>query len=77
MRHARNLRKSTVPLLILTALLAGCGTVPQGGTSPVLSNPPPGVVDALEKAGRDDPNAAAWVVDLDKFYQKQDKVTGR
>jgi hypothetical protein len=30
------------------------------------------VVDALEKVARTDPDAAAWVIGLDRFYQKQD-----
>jgi hypothetical protein len=67
----------------LMVLLAGCVTVPietpapaaktaRAVAAPILPDPPPGVVDALQAAGRTDPSVAAWVVDLDNFYQKQD-----
>lgn len=39
---------------------------------PILSDPPPGAVAALETAGKTDAEVAAWVIDLDHFYQKQD-----
>lgn len=61
--------------LILTALLTGCATVPSN-VAPHLANPPPAVVTALDGAARKDPSAAAWVIGLDKFYQKQDLANG-
>lgn len=66
--------KSTLALLISTALLAGCAT---GQTETVVSGPklrypPPIILDALETAGRADDTAAGWVMDLDRFYQKQE-----
>jgi hypothetical protein len=61
--------------LILTVLLTGCvsGRVPTIG--PKLPDPPPSVVDALEKVARADASAAAWVIRLDQFYRKQDIAT--
>lgn len=62
-------------LLISTLLLAGCGPGRGAGpvvSGPILSDPPPAVIDALEVAGLNDPDAAAWVIDLDRFLQKQD-----
>lgn len=40
---------------------------------PRLAPPPASTVDALEKAGRQDPSSAAWVIDLDRHYQKLDR----
>jgi len=63
--------KLTVLSLILISLLGACATVPTS-IVPILPDPPNVVVDALESAANDDPNAAAWVIELDRFYQKQD-----
>lgn len=41
---------------------------------PSLSPAPLSAVDALEQVGRKDPSAAAWVIDLDRHYQKCDIV---
>lgn len=57
--------------------LSGCVSGPAATIGPVLSDPPPSVVEALDGAARADPAAAAWVIGLDRFYQKQDVVTGR
>lgn len=57
--------------------LTGCGSVPAAGVGPVLSDPPASVVDALETAARLDSGAAAWVIGLDRFYEKQAVVTAR
>lgn len=70
-----NMMKLTASALILTTLLAGCATV-RGSKCPSLANPPSSVVDALETAGRADPNASAWVIGLDRHYQKLDICKG-
>lgn len=44
---------------------------------PPLSPAPNIVVDALEATGRKDPSAAAWVIDLDRHYQKCDIVNAK
>ena len=72
MRSKSTMTKSTLALLILMAPLAGCGSVRAVSEGPVLGNPPPAIVDALDTAARKDAGAAAWVVGLDRFYQKQD-----
>lgn len=33
-----------------------------------------GAIEALATAAKSDPSVGAWIVDLDKFYQKQDVV---
>lgn len=58
-----------VCLVLLT--LAGC-TQTTKYVCPPLSPPPNSIVDALETTGRKDPSAAAWVIDLDRHYQKLD-----
>jgi hypothetical protein len=73
--RVRSLTRSTVALLTLTTLLVGCVTAP-ATVAPRLSNPPPAVVDALERAARSDPSAASWVIGLSRFYEKQD-ITAR
>ena len=50
-------------------LLTGCGTV-AGVKCPKLAAPPASVVDALEGAARKDGAAAAYVIDLNKHYDK-------
>lgn len=57
--------------------LTGCPSVRSTVNGPVLADPPASVVNALGEAARADPAAAAWVIGLDRFYQKQDIVTGR
>lgn len=59
--------------LTLTLLLTGCASA---NLAPKLANPPVGVVNALQAAGKKDPDVASWVVGLDKFYQKQDAAAG-
>ena len=44
---------------------------------PPLSPAPKIVVDAMEVTGRKDPSAAAWVIDLDRHYQKCDIVNAK
>lgn len=79
MRFARNVTSSgrssrgLIPALATSMLLlAGCETVHVKADCLNLPDPPPAIVDALEAAGREDPSAAAWVIDLDRHYQKQD-----
>lgn len=66
--------KLTLALLISTALLAGCATgqIETVVSGPKLRYPPPAIVDAFEVAARQDEQAAEWVIDLDRFYQKQE-----
>lgn len=52
-------------------LLTGCASDLK---RPVLSDPPIAVVDALETVARQDANAAAWVIGLDRFYRQQDLI---
>lgn len=54
------------------ALLSSCTTVTTKYVCPSLSPVPNSTLDVLESQGRKDPNTAAWVVDLDKHYQKLD-----
>lgn len=67
MRFNSTMMKSTALLLILALPMTGCATVPISSCPP-LSQPPVAAVDALQAAG----NSAvdAWVVDLDRHYQK-------
>ena len=55
-------------------LLTGCASAPPSRAGPTLSDPPAGAIEALATAARSDPSVGAWIVDLDKFYQKQDVV---
>lgn len=64
----------TVKALTLTLLLSACASVPPARVVPILSDPPAGAIDALAKAAEKDASVGAWIVDLDKFYQKQDVV---
>lgn len=73
MKSAESTMKSTLLLLTLMLLLAGCAPKPEIVTRiecPQLANPPAKAVDALEAVGRKDPSSAAWVIDLDKHLQK-------
>ena len=54
--------------------LTACASAPPIRTVPTLSNPPAGAIEALATAAQSDPSVGAWIVDLDKFYQKQDVV---
>lgn len=44
---------------------------------PPLAPPTEQVVTALEEAGRKDPSSSAWVVELDRHYQKCDVLNSR
>lgn len=57
--------------LVFLFMATGCTTVATT-ICPPLSPPPGTVVDALETAGRKDPSAASWVIDLALHYQKLD-----
>ena len=70
--NSAGLIKSTLALLIWIPHLAACASVPRASLAPILADPPPAVVDALEDAANKDASAAAWVIGLDRFYQKQD-----
>ena len=61
--------KLTLARLILmgpTIVFAGCQSVV--GSCPQLSPPPSAAIDALQGAGNS--SVDAWVVDLDRRYQK-------
>jgi uncharacterized protein YceK len=58
---------------IALVILSGCSTTVVY-KAPPLADPPLSVVDALEQAGRKDPSAAAWTIDLDRHYQKLDAI---
>ena len=62
-------------LTALTIGLAGCQTTGVVGSCPTLAAPPKAAVAALRAAK----NGAvdAWVVDLDRHYQKLDACAGR
>ena len=72
--RGNNSTASIVKALTLMFLLTGCASAPQSRVVPTLSDPPPGAVEALATAAKSDPSVGAWIVDLDKFYQKQDVV---
>lgn len=68
--------------MTLTPLLTGCGAVDLfrflGGSEsvtivkiecPQLEGPPDEVIDALAVV-KDDPEARAWIIDLNKHYDK-------
>lgn len=71
---ARTSTASTVKALTLMFLLTGCASAPPSRVVPTLSDPPAGAIEALATAAKSDPSVGAWIVDLDKFYQKQDVV---
>ena len=61
----------------LVLSLSACTTAPTiKFKCPPLSPAPSSVVDGLEVAARKDPSAAAWVIDLDRHYQKCDIING-
>lgn len=54
-------------------LLAGCVTAPVVVPEcPRLAPPTLPVVDALDAVGRKDPSSAAWVIGLERHYDKLD-----
>lgn len=62
----------------MTLALTGCQSVLGGGAAgPAkcigLTDPPESVVDALGTVARKDASAGAWVIGLDRHYQKLDK----
>lgn len=67
--------RSTAALLMSTMLMTGCATVPKvAGNCPPLSPPPVAAVDAMQAA--DDSAIDAWVVQLERHYQKLDACRG-
>lgn len=68
MRSKKNTTVSTLGLLILALLTSGCASARVAGSCPALSPPPVAAVDALEAAK--DSAVDAWVVDLDRHYDK-------
>lgn len=72
--RGNNSTASTVKVLTLTLLLTACASAQPSRVAPTLSDPPAGAIEALAAASRTDPSVGAWIVDLDKFYQKQDVV---
>jgi len=62
-------------LLLLMTVCAACQTTKVVGSCPPLAPPPVAAVDALQKVQN---NAVdAWVVDLDRHYQKLAACDGR
>lgn len=61
-------------LVILAMPSAGCVSALSlpASNHPRLPDPPPAVVDALESAAAADVKSAEWVIDLDRYFQKQD-----
>lgn len=74
MRSKLNMIVSTLGLLTLAGLMAGCVSGRVTGSCPNLSPPPIAAVDALQSAGSNDVDA--WVVDLERHYQKLDACRG-
>lgn len=70
MRSRLNTIGSTLGLLILVGLMTGCASGRVVASCPALSPPPSTAIDALQSAG--DGAVDAWVVDLDRHYQKLD-----
>lgn len=60
-----------IGLLSLVIALASCSPTVKY-LCPPLAPPPSSTIDALETAGKKDPSSAAWVVSLDRHYQKLD-----
>lgn len=59
-------------------LLAGCAHVPDAGNMTArLSDPPLAAVEALGEAAQRNPDVAAWIVHLERFYRKQDALDGK
>lgn len=70
--------KSTARLLILLlpmTALGACTTTRVVGSCPPLAPPPLAAIDALQNAK--DSAIDAWVVDLDRHYQKLSACSGR
>lgn len=57
-------------LLCLMGGLSGCQTTVTRFQCPPLAPPTSKVVTALEQVGSKDPSSGAWVVDLEKHYEK-------
>lgn len=53
----------------LVAMMTSCNTTVQYQCPP-LAPPPMKVVTSLQTAGKSDPSSAAWVVGLEKHYEK-------
>ncbi len=61
----------------MMVLLASCATAPSvKAVCPPLAPPTETIVDSLEAAGRKDPSSAAWVIGLERHYEKLDTCTG-
>lgn len=68
MRFRKNTTVSTLGLLILAGLMTGCASGRVVGSCPALSPPPMAAVDALQ--GAQNADVDAWVVALDRHYDK-------
>ena len=64
-------------LILLTAMsaLGACQTTRVVGNCPVLPPPPKAAIDVLQAQG--DTRTDAWVVLLDRHYQKLDACNGK
>lgn len=58
--------------LVLLVLTSCQTTGPVSIQCPQLAPPTASIVDALEQAGRKDPSSGAWVIALEKHYEKLD-----
>lgn len=69
----KTITRLTAVLLISMPLLSACASGRNVVVSgPKLSYPPPVATEALIEAGKNDPESAAWFIDLDRFFQKQE-----
>lgn len=64
------MKLSTAAILLSTMLLSACTPEQIAIKCPSLRNPPKTVVVALEKAAQGDVKARAYVIALEKHYQK-------
>lgn len=60
-------------LFMFMMMLSGCSTTVLYKCPP-LAPPTPLVVTSLETAGRQDPSSGAWVIGLEKHYEKCDAL---
>lgn len=73
-----NLPRLPAVAIVMSLALVGCTTTPSiKFLCPPLAPPTDQAVTALETAGKADPSTAAWVVELDRHYQKCDTLNSK